>query len=246
MSPRRGSRDGVTSLDDVEVVPRYLAGDAACRDDAFAELPSGEWRLFPDERGNCYVTSRLHHVLIAVVPYPSKLVPHATALWQIRARKGLDGPWLWTAAFSDDTPPELIAALAGAVNEDLAEGHEGRQRCLYGNDRPHAVWDILHEAGWYVSADGWHHEATSPDGLVHFCYRSPGARGRRPLACGEAWRIAVLPTPGATRPLWEADFHSATPAHLIAAFTEALVDPRPLTRQTDTVPHAARAFTRPR
>ncbi|MGW3937375.1 DUF317 domain-containing protein [Streptomyces sp. NBC_00024] len=69
--------------------------------------------------------------------------------------------------------------------------------------------------------------ATSPDRLARLEYRPPSSFGGVTVARDEAWRARILAAPDARRALWEADFHSATPAHLVAAFATALADPRP-------------------
>ncbi|MGY4968364.1 DUF317 domain-containing protein [Streptomyces nigrescens] len=240
---KRNGRD--SSWDDVQITPRYLAGSPGCGDDAFAPLTHHYWHNMHDEMGNFYVTTMGGQLRVAFIPEVSELIPDATALWQIRARNGHGEPSTWTAAFTDETPPEIIAGLTAALDADVTHSGWGTDPYLTRDDHPDVVWNVMREAGWQVTADGLHVKATSPDRLASLAYRPPSTFGGRGVVRDEAWRATVRATPDARRTLWEADFHSATPAHLIAAFATALTNPDPLTRESATVPRSCRTYARP-
>src|SRR3954451_5025119 len=120
---RRTQRTGRDRTgDDVLVAPGYLAGSAYCGDDAFVPLTHHYWHDMSDEMGNFYVTTMGSQLRIAYVPEASELMPDATALWQIRCRTDLHAPPTWTAAFTDETPPEIIASVTAALDADVTAG----------------------------------------------------------------------------------------------------------------------------
>ncbi|MFB7270736.1 DUF317 domain-containing protein [Streptomyces sp. NPDC056244] len=234
-----------TTYDDVLVSPRYLAGSTGCGDDGFAPLTDHYWHDMHDEMGNFYATTYDSRLRVAYLPEVSELMPDATALWQIRARTDHTTSPLWTAAFTDETPPEIVAAVTTQLNADVSASTAKAAAHLQRNDHPDTVWDVLRAADWRISVAGWHVEAHSPDTLVSLAYRPPVRTDGRGVPRDEAWRATIVATPGARRALWEADFHSATPAHVVAAFARGLVDPAPLSREQDTVPDACRSHARP-
>ncbi|WP_406220759.1 DUF317 domain-containing protein [Streptomyces decoyicus] len=203
------------------------------------------WHDMGDEMGNHYITTCNSQLRVAFVPEASEIVPDGAALWQVRARTEMYRPPVWTAAFTDETPPEIIAGLTAALDADVTNSTWRRQPYLTRNDHSDVVWDAMRTAGWQVSVEGLRVKATSPDGLASFAYRPPSTYGPQPVPRSEAWRATVYTSPDARRSLWEADFHSATPAHLVASFATALINPEPLTRESVTLPDECRAHARP-
>ncbi|MEH0507253.1 DUF317 domain-containing protein [Streptomyces scabiei] len=240
---QRAGRDRTD--DDVLVAPGYLAGSAYCGTDAFVPLTHHYWHDMSDEMGNFYVTTMGSQLRIAYVPEASELMPDATALWQIRCRTDLHAPPTWTAAFTDETPPEIVAAVTAALDADVTAGRWNDEPYRERDDHPEMVWEVLRAARWQITVDGWHITATSPDRLARLEYRPPSSFGGHKVARDEAWRARILAAPDARRALWEADFHSATPAHLVAAFATALADPAPVSRERACVPRECHAHLRP-
>ncbi|MGX1759881.1 DUF317 domain-containing protein [Streptomyces lydicus] len=222
-----------------------MAGDGSSVEEAFAPLTYHYWHDMGDELGNHYTTTCDSQLRVAFVPEESEILPDGSALWQVHARTGMFQAPLWTAAFTDETPPEIIAGLTAALDADVSDGSWGRHPYLTRNDHPDVVWDVMRTADWQVTVDGLRVKATSPDGLASFAYRPSSLYGPRPVPRGEAWRATVYTSPDARRPLWEADFHSATPAHLVASFATALTNPAPLTRESVMLPEECRAHARP-
>ncbi|MGW2404080.1 DUF317 domain-containing protein [Streptomyces sp. NPDC001739] len=198
-----------------------------------------------DEMGNYYVTTMDSRLRVAFIPEESEILPDSTALWQVRARTALYRQPVWTAAFTDETPPEIVAGLTAALDADVTNNTRERDRYLTRNDHPDAVWEVMRTAGWHMAVDGLRVTATSPDGLASLTYRPPSTYGRHPVPRSEAWRATVYPSADARRSLWEADFHSAAPAHLVVSFATALTNPAPLTRESATIPSQCRAYARP-
>lgn len=238
--PRTDRRSRDCSWDDVRI-NRYLAGGGGSAEEAFVPLTYHYWHDMDDEMGNHYVTTCDSQLRVAFVPEVSEIIPDSTALWQVRARTEMYRPPVWTAAFTDETPPEIIAGLTAALDADVTSSTWKRHPYLTRNDHPDVVWDVMRTAGWQMSVDGLRVKATSPDKLVTFEYRPPSTYGQRPVPRSEAWRATVYTSHDARRPLWEADFHSATPAQLVASFAKALINPQPLTRESATLPEECRA-----
>ncbi|MEC3997184.1 DUF317 domain-containing protein [Actinacidiphila sp. DG2A-62] len=240
--PRRWRAVRDTSYDDVLVAPRYLAGHGGDPSDAFAPLTHHYWHDMHDELGNHYVSTGGSQLRIAFVPEVSELMPDATALWQIRAREGWPPRDVWSAALTDDTPPEIIAAITAAL--DAAVSNEpGRElytdRGISHDADPAAVWEIFREAHWRVTAAGFLAHAESPDELVQVAYRNPRSVGR-----DRAW-LATIADPEGNRPLWEAWLHSATPTFVLRAFATALTDPTPIPRDVDMLAPSCRPYATP-
>jgi hypothetical protein len=166
---QRAGRD--RSDDDVLVAPGYLAGSAYCGDDAFVPLTHHYWHDMSDEMGNFYVTTMGSQLRVAYLPEASELMPDATALWQIRCRTDLHAPPTWTAAFTDETPPEIVAAVTAALDADVTAGRWDDEPYRERDDHPEMVWEVLRTARWQITVDGWHITATSPDRLARLEYR---------------------------------------------------------------------------
>lgn len=114
----------------------------------------------------------------------------------------------WYASFGARTPAELIAA----ATDDLTDPAPSA-------DAPSDPFEPLQQIGWTpASADNG---LASPDGTAYLqrlgSAEEPGA-----------WFVTATIAPD--RPVWQARFGAHTPARLVAAFTAALADPRPVAR----------------
>ncbi|MGY4968326.1 DUF317 domain-containing protein [Streptomyces nigrescens] len=125
----------------------------------------------------------------------------------------------WHASFGARTPVEALAGLTEALT----------------NTPPTTVpdpWARMAEAGWQVT-EGRHVKATSPDETAQVQLYRDGAY--------QHWRIAVEHDfVGTPHEVWSAHFSGSTPTHLVAGFTAALVDPRPVLRAPDALPVLSR------
>jgi hypothetical protein len=191
-----------------------------------------------DELGNYYITTYGSQLRVAFVPEVSELMPDATDLWQIRAREGWPPRDVWSASFSDETPPEIIAGVTAELDAAIS-ADAGRElyldRGIAVDDDPASVWRTFETAGWDVTPSGFTARAVSPDGLVHLAYHDPRKVGRT-----AAWGAVIEEPDGGW--LWEARFHSATPTRVIRAFAAALTDPTPVSREATMVPAACRDY----
>jgi hypothetical protein len=180
---------------------------------------------------------------VAFVPEVSERAPHATALWQIRARGSWHPRDVWSAAFSHATPSEIIAAVTAELDTAVTTDR-GRElyidRGIADDEDIIAVWETFRAANWHVTPAGFLAHAVSPDELVCVAYRDPRRVGR-----DDAW-LATVGDPGGGRGhLWQAWFHSATPTRILRAFATAMTDPTPVTRDSDTLPASCRSFATP-
>lgn len=241
--PRRRREGRDTSYDDVLVAPRYLAGSAADPSDAFAPLTHHYWHDMHDELGNFYITTMGSQLRVAFVPESSELMPDTTALWQIRTRDGWPPREVWSAAFTDFTPPEIIAAVTAELDAAITTD-QGQElyidRGIAHDEDPARVWEVFRAASWKTAGSGFVARAESPDELVRVAYRDPRLVGR-----DQAWLATVSDPSDGIRPLWEAWFHSATPTRVVRAFAAALTDPTPISRDAHTLAVSCRPYTTP-
>ncbi|MFJ2021550.1 DUF317 domain-containing protein [Streptomyces nodosus] len=124
--------------------------------------------------------------------------------WTLRHVAEPDRP-AWYASFGARTPVELIAAFIDALTDPTAPA-----------GTPTDPFEPL--IGWSLTSP--RNGLASPDGTIHLhrlgSTEEPGA-----------WFITT--TLGST-PVWQVRFATHTPARLVAAFTAALVDPKPVHR----------------
>ncbi|MEU0248374.1 DUF317 domain-containing protein [Streptomyces sp. NPDC006235] len=113
----------------------------------------------------------------------------------------------WYASFGARTPVELIAAFTDALTGPAPAA-----------DAPCDPHGGLRQAGWSPYGDNG---LASPDKTAYV------ERLGTP-ADPEAWFVAV--TLGMHQNVWQARFGAHTPPHLVAAFTAALGDPKPVYR----------------
>jgi hypothetical protein len=146
--------------------------------------------------------------------------PDQKALLRLEPEPEPDGQWwtlhhaaepdrpAWYASFGALTPVELIAAVTDALTDPAAT-----------TITPSDPYEPLQQIGWSpASADNG---LVSPDATAYVEWlgsaEEPGA-----------WFVTAALGPD--RPVWQARFGAHTPAHLLAAFTTALADPKPVLR----------------
>ncbi|MFI1677397.1 DUF317 domain-containing protein [Streptomyces sp. NPDC020607] len=113
----------------------------------------------------------------------------------------------WYASFGARTPVELIAAVTDALTSPAPA-----------SDAPCDPYGALRQAGWSPYGDNG---LASPDKTA--CVERLGTP-----ADPAAWFVTV--TRGTHQKVWQARFGAHTPPHLVAAFTAALADPKPVHR----------------
>lgn len=129
--------------------------------------------------------------------------------WTLHHAAQPDRP-AWYASFGARTPVELIAAATDTLTDPNPPA-----------GAPSDPYESLHQIGWSpptIGGDG----LVSPDGTAYVerlgTAQEPGA-----------WFVTASLGPN-RRPVWQARFGAHTPARLVAAFTAALVDPKPVAR----------------
>ena len=135
------------------------------------------------------------------------------------------------AAFSKDTPEELVAAVTEALHVPLpqtdwtGEAHPALKEGAFDGD---AVLDALVAAGWRnLGEPHGIRRVESPDLLARAALR----RGANPLdLMGNCALVVEVGPEEAGDPYWQALFTADTPAMVSEAFVRALVDPAPLRR----------------
>ncbi|QKW20650.1 DUF317 domain-containing protein [Kitasatospora sp. NA04385] len=147
--------------------------------------------------------------------------------WRISAAPEATAPPLWTAAFSAQTPEELVTATAHTL--PLLPEHNrrpGGQDAFDGD----AFLDSLIATGWRGLSEphGVRH-AVSPDYLAHAFLR----RAADPLDLGAGCALTVTVGPDQHDPYWQARFTTNTPDQVTSAFARALTDPAPLRRDPE-------------
>lgn len=222
---------------DVYVAPRYLAGADWCGDAGF--IPVAHWPTLHLDDGLCQmlITSPDHRIRIGW--YGDDF-----DVYKISASEDASSPTRWSACFNDVFPPELVGAFTAALERDWVARKDEDPFI----EAPSPYWrplvQPLLDAGWKdqrvpgsraVGASGWKRhdpastfvEITAPDGTagVSIDVRSedPDDETITLWAGPSGWNRA------------EARFTSRTPAHLIAATAEALLDPTPVLRYRENL-----------
>ncbi|MFF3501135.1 DUF317 domain-containing protein [Streptomyces sp. NPDC003247] len=145
--------------------------------------------------------------------------------WTLQHTPGPDRP-AWYASFGARTPVEIIARFTDALTHPATH--------------PADAWDPLEPlraAGWRPAYS--HNRLASPDGAaLAELHKSAGT-----------WSVTTS-LDNTHSSVWQARFGEHTPPHLIAAFTTALADPRPVprtgtplnipTRNPDLITHSRR------
>ncbi|MEW2620870.1 DUF317 domain-containing protein [Streptomyces sp. NPDC048106] len=126
--------------------------------------------------------------------------------WTLHHAAEPDRP-AWYASFGARTPVELIAAVTDALTDPAPA-----------TDALCDPYGALRQAGWSPYGDNG---LASPDKTAYV------ERLGTPADPG-AWFVTV--TLGTYQKVWQARFGAHTPPHLVAAFTTALADPKPVLR----------------
>jgi hypothetical protein len=137
-----------------------------------------------------------------------RLEPEPDGQWWTLHHAAEPGRPAWYASFGALTPVELIAAVTDALTDPAATAIT-----------PSDPYEPLQQVGWSpASADNG---LVSPDGTAYVQWlgsvEEPGA-----------WFFTAALGPD--QPVWQARFGAHTPARLVAAFTAALADPKPVLR----------------
>ncbi|MER8160233.1 DUF317 domain-containing protein [Streptomyces sp. NPDC094472] len=230
----------ITAAARIPVRPRYLAGSEGSGETAFALLTGPRWHKRQDEWGNHHAFGDQGRLHIGLIPGYCEMV-EPVGLWHIEARPECGAPAAWRAAMSEHAPPEIIAAFTTALAADAEVGGD-RPAYLSNTDHPDTVWRLLTEAGWRVSVSGYGFRALAPDLLAEVTHTPPRPGPASEQTREEAWQVEIRAGDDGEA-LWWAEFHSATPAHLIAAFTTDLASPEPLWRTESTLPPWVRRLT---
>ncbi|MCQ6246164.1 SPDY domain-containing protein [Streptomyces malaysiensis] len=223
----------------IPVSPRYLAGSDGGGEAAFALLTGPRWHKRQDEWGNYHAFGDQGRLHIGLIPGYCEMV-EPIGLWHIEARHECGAPAVWRAAMSEHAPPEIIAAFTTALAADAEIGGD-RLAYLSSTGHPDTVRRHLSEAGWRVSVSGFAIRAVAPDLLAEVTHTPPRHGPAVEQAREEAWQVEVR-AGDEGEALWWAEFHSATPAHLIVAFTTALASPEPLWRTQNALPPQVRCL----
>ncbi|MFJ6017252.1 DUF317 domain-containing protein [Streptomyces sp. NPDC092952] len=137
-----------------------------------------------------------------------RLEPHPDGQWWTLRHAAEPTRPAWYASFSARTPVELIAAFTDALTDPAPTP-----------DVPSDPYEALREMGWETDGET---DFVSPDDTV--CVTRLGT----PADPG-AWCVSVSLGPY-RESVWQARFDAHTPPRLVAAFTAALTDPRPVHR----------------
>lgn len=134
--------------------------------------------------------------------------------WNLLHSAEADRP-AWSMSFGARTPVELIAAVTDALTDPAPA-----------TSAPSDPYEPLRQVSWkpYARTPG----LDSPDGAT---YVQRSGSVQEP---GSWWVMATLGRDRPESPVWHARFDEHTPVHLVAAFTAALADPRPVPR-TDSL-----------
>ncbi|MEU5833013.1 DUF317 domain-containing protein [Streptomyces diacarni] len=133
-----------------------------------------------------------------------RLEPYPDAQWWTLAHVPGAGQAAWYARIGARTPVESIAGFIDALTDPAA--------ATAGAD----PYEPLRQTGWVPTHTQDRFE--SPDGTTQVEHPDDVS----------GWFAST--TLSDSRPVWEARFSEHTPTHLVAAFTAALADPRPVAR----------------
>jgi hypothetical protein len=211
------------------VSPVYLAGHGETPTIYDALLDTRGWGKAVTDTGLMF-TSPLQDVQVAYLP------ESRYGGWKITQCDEPLGMPIWSAAFSEDAPTEIVSAFTTALGDD--------PRC----EPRHAVPRHPHDRSWHpagVLADrDWGYEEDerflymhAPDGHAYFRMRrgeladEVELRGDGPVL----WTMhAGIDEVAGER--WHADFSSRTPLHLLAATARVFSSTEPVERSLGDLP----------
>lgn len=210
--------------DPVFVSPRHLAGPGLEQPPlavalVWSSLTTAGWTTYtPDnDEGPLLCTSPCQLVRTARMPNSTD------SSWKTAVYEDALAAPRWTAAWSAETPVELITDFHHALDQAQASGS------LHLYTSATAVYLPLLTAGWSHIVDSRGDQMfTDPSGFATLTkYQLPHH--------GDAWSLNVLPrTTGSCR--WSAEFSQHAPNALVAAFTASLADTTPVYRRAGTLP----------
>ncbi|MFB6553808.1 DUF317 domain-containing protein [Streptomyces sp. NPDC056405] len=185
------------------ITPRHLAGGG---DPAWITVPlhrASGW-----SHGNDPLMPR---VLLSSPDQKAllRLEPDPEGQWWTLQHAAEPGRPAWYASFGARTPVELIAAVTDALTDPAPPEGESPD-----------PFEPLRQTAWSapaIGADG----LVSPDGTVYVQWQGTPEEP-------DTWFVTA--TLGPNRPVWQALFDAHTPPHLVAAFTTALADRKPVYR----------------
>ncbi|MDJ1136245.1 DUF317 domain-containing protein [Streptomyces iconiensis] len=204
----------------VHVSPVYLAGEGSA-EPALRPLLDAGFRHEYDALGNARLTSPAQHHQVDYMPRGLTQVQ-----WKISEGPDRYTPPTWQATFTDNTPPEIVAAFTTALAQDASPWPGGRR------PKSDDVLRPLADAGWRRHESAWEIAFTSPDHLANISFDTmPG----QPLDPDyEPWLLSAGRDLGHSYD-WYAAFTTHTPTHLVTATAARLADPAPVPR-TDAHP----------
>ncbi|WP_326692336.1 MULTISPECIES: DUF317 domain-containing protein [unclassified Streptomyces] len=212
----------------VLVSPVYLAGEGSA-EPALRPLLEAGFRHEYDAQGNARLTSPTERHRVDYMPRGLTQVK-----WRISEGPDRYTPPTWQATFTDNTPPEVVAAFTTALTQNESPWPGGR--------RPRAddVLRPLADAGWRRRETEWEIDFTSPDHLATVSYdTTPG----HPLDPGyEPWLISGARNLGHGHD-WYGAFTTHTPTRLVTAVATRLSSPDPAPRTNTETLHPEATVT---
>jgi hypothetical protein len=145
--------------------------------------------------------------------------------WQITHYGHPYGIPLWLAAFSRDTPSEVITAFATTLADDPDNRY----------DRPSPA-RLLTERGWRPQRAPMASYLWSPDGHAYLSTRTDDLDDdtENPVEGPARWNLHAGPEPAGDP--WHAVFTARTPFHLVTAAADAASTTIPVLRDPDHIP----------
>ncbi|CAL9416798.1 hypothetical protein SUDANB145_01767 [Streptomyces sp. enrichment culture] len=195
--------------------PRHLAGPGDARHVTHGLAAAGWTRTSDPFNTDLALTSPDHRYRLEFTPRTG----YRASWWHLR-HQGTGSEAYWTASFGPLVPAEIIASLTDAlVAPPPAEQPD--------------PWQAADATGWARDTDD---TARSGDGMCVIAHRPLSEFTDAPSWFIETCKPSYDAYPGT--PIWQAQFHAATPAHLVSAFLTALTDTAPLQRgMSDTTAH---------
>ncbi|MCG6497002.1 DUF317 domain-containing protein [Kitasatospora sp. A2-31] len=215
----------------IDVTPRYLAG-RDYSNQVFDRLVTrwGWGRADATELSQTFAWSRDHRFRLGA----GQLDPGAW--WRIAAAKEPLGPPDWQAGFSQETPPEIILAVAeelartGTATDWTGESHPALRTPT---DR-RALIRTLADAGWRSTYRAGALDLEAPDHLARVQIRLDPRGDQQDLMGRPHLYVEVGPRDtGGYPPYWQAMVTTNAPTVVVDALAQALTDPTALQRDRD-------------
>ncbi|MFI7102733.1 DUF317 domain-containing protein [Streptomyces sp. NPDC050161] len=207
--PNSPSTPDNDSIQQVLVTPRHLAGGG---DPAWVTVPLHRacgWSHGHDPLMPRVILSSPDQKAVL------RLDPTPDGPWWVLQHAPVGGQRAWSASFGARTPVEIIAAVTDALTDPAPATAPAPD-----------PYEPLRQAGWGEGRDDG--GLASPDGIAHVEHFVHGAT--------DCWFVKAAISEDPEGQIWRAYFSGETPPHLVAAFTRALSDQTPLSRD----PHPLR------